>query len=151
MRLVDARQTLRVNSRPELQTRVTRLRLNGNRNHKNSLAPSRRLGLALLFFVAHAFLASATHFHRSQAADLTPPQHNLSASQQTDTDASADSNTHAQCPLCRLQRNLVADLDAPRQPVAGLLPDSTRALSRPAVIPSNRAFLSPSGRAPPLA
>lgn len=127
------------------------MRFKGNRNRTSSQAPSRTVGLALLFFVAHAFLASATHFHRTQAVNLTPPQHNLAFSQQTNTDANADSNNHAQCPLCRLQRNLIADLDGGQQPVAGLLPDFINALTRPAVIPSNRAFLSPSGRAPPLA
>jgi hypothetical protein len=107
--------------------------------------------VALLVLTGHAFIVSASHFHRGprllNAADVQGTRLSLPAEAQPSPLAGG----HEQCLLCRLQRNLVAELqhaaptlDAPR--AAALDPDrrSDTHLRPP-------ALLAPSGRAPPSA
>lgn len=106
--------------------------------------------LLLLVLTGHAFVVSASHFHRfrqsaaasAEGAHLSP----IDSAQQSPLAAG-----HEHCLLCRLQRNLVAEL----QHAAPML-GAPRAEAPP---PGDRlqttvrqpALLAPSGRAPPSA
>lgn len=107
--------------------------------------------LVLLVLTGHAFIVSASHFHRAPrlatAASARGAQVGLpDAAQRTPL-----AGGHEQCLLCRLQRHLVAELqhastslDAPRfeNPVHG---------SRPDAYIGQTPLLAPPGRAPPSA
>jgi hypothetical protein len=101
----------------------------------------------LLLLFGHAFLVSATHCHRS--AWSAKGQSGVVLGVREDATGLTETGVHAQCLLCRLQRNFVADyhkvstpLDAPRQVLSlGELP--------PPLSPVARPFSVPSGRAPP--
>lgn len=105
--------------------------------------------LLLLFIFCHAFLVSTTHCHRSTlGAGLGGA---AVSGVREDATGLPETGGHAQCLLCRLQRNFVADyqkvsvtVSAPRQALrTGELP--------PALSPVTRPFSVPSGRAPPSA
>lgn len=104
----------------------------------------------LLALAAHAFLTSATHFHRIRATDaresfgLTPDEGRFQRGPE------ADSGQHAQCALCGLQRSFITDLGhllpslpTPWQAAPTYEPHGLQLLT-------DSAFLAPSGRAPPL-
>jgi hypothetical protein len=105
--------------------------------------------LLLLALFGHAFVVSATHFHRVPLADGASAS--AGVGERGEAGQSPASGGHAECLLCRLQRNYVSDLQhttpvvvAPeRQPQGHLGP---RAFS-----PSAAHFLAPTGRAPPHA
>lgn len=66
-------------------------------------------GLLLLALTAHAFVAGATHFHRLPPPAASPAQFTL----QNGGDRGEGEplgGDDKQCLLCRLQRNLVSDL-----------------------------------------
>ena len=66
-------------------------------------------GLLLLALTVHAFVASATHFHSLPQPGASPAQVAL----QSDKDSGRGTplgGDEKQCLLCRLQRNLVSDL-----------------------------------------
>ncbi|MET0649761.1 MAG: hypothetical protein ABW208_24375 [Pyrinomonadaceae bacterium] len=66
------------------------------------------VGLLLLALTAHAFVAGTTHFHRiAQPGAL--PAHAVQRGQERGHDAPL-AGDEKQCLLCRLQRNLVSDL-----------------------------------------
>jgi hypothetical protein len=107
--------------------------------------------LMLLVLTGHAFVVSASHFHRGRqpfnAASAREAQVGLPDSAQSALLAGG----HEQCLLCRLQRNLVADLQhatptlgAPRAAAQDPERRFDAHLPRP-------ALLAPSGRAPPSA
>jgi len=105
-------------------------------------------GLVLLALVAHAFFAVSTHFHRSAPLGATPAHAALHNGEGRGEEA-PPGGEEKQCLLCRLQRNLVSDLQhatlviaAPPAwtPVHELLHD---AAARPG------AVLLRQGRAPP--
>lgn len=107
--------------------------------------------LALLLLIAHAFLVTASHFHTSANSVRTPPVHGPAASESVPSEDTPNAARHAQCPLCNLQRNFVAEVGDHLPVIAGpsqqpLLCVTFR--SRPHVNESNPA--SP-GRAPPPA
>lgn len=65
-------------------------------------------GLLLLALTAHAFVAGTTHFHRvAQPGAL--PAHAVRSGEERGPDAPL-AGDEKQCLLCRLQRNLVSDL-----------------------------------------
>lgn len=128
------------------------MRLNGQKNRGRSLKASRLLGVALLFLFAHAFAASATHFHRLQRAENARPGLSSDAGFDRQTRSNAETaNAHAECLLCRLQRSLVAGLQhgnpatpAPSQKIfAGFASGASTNL--------DGSHLLPAGRAPPPA
>lgn len=127
------------------------MRLSGRNNVGRSTAGRRRVGLALLFFIAHAFVVGATHLHRLDFAAQVRPDVHASLGADAARDDGADAGGHAQCLLCRLQRNLVADLAAPGLPVAAPLTQFVGSSVRPLRPFSDATLLSPPGRAPPLA
>jgi len=66
-------------------------------------------GLLLLALTAHAFVASATHFHRLPRPGASHAQVNLQSGEDRGKGAPLGGD-EKQCLLCRLQRNLVSDL-----------------------------------------
>jgi hypothetical protein len=72
--------------------------------------PSRAAaGLLLLALTAHAFVAGATHFHRLPQLSASPAQVTLQSSKDGGEGTPLNGD-EKQCLLCRLQRNLVSDL-----------------------------------------
>jgi hypothetical protein len=104
----------------------------------------------LLILVAHAFLVSATHFHRTERVGKSLAAFSLSAEDFSKSDGGLESNSHAQCLLCRLQRNFVAELSSPASFSAVALQKLPAKEISSASAHSNGAFLLPAGRAPPL-
>lgn len=106
--------------------------------------------LALLSLIAHAFIVSATHFHKpAPPCDLSYLS-GSQISQQGSCDDSRDAASDNDCPSCVLQRNFISDARIPC-PVINLAP---KALPREALLlePHLRGpFLISSSRAPPLA
>ena len=118
-----------------------------------NVGASRWLALALLFVFAHAFVVSATHFHRTGGASSASPESlGQQASLDTQTRAEGEAaNGHTQCLLCRLQRSLTADLDGHsfvHTPQTRQLSDIEAAST---ITPLRNAYLVPAGRAPPVA
>lgn len=70
---------------------------------------TRRVALALLALLLHAALAGATHFHRI-GRGLSPSPHTVAASPNGESAATFETAGHAQCLLCRLQRDLASGL-----------------------------------------
>jgi hypothetical protein len=129
------------------------LRFDDKQQCRKSVGASRWLALALLLVFAHAFVVSAAHFHRAGATS-TGSQAGIgqNASLDSQTRAEADgASGHAQCLLCRLQRNLISDLDrhsfVPTPPTRKL--SDIQAAST--VAPLSDDYLVPAGRAPPVA
>ena len=105
-------------------------------------------GLLLLVVTAHAFVASATHFH---VRVLTGAQ----TSQDVVHGDEGDSRTvplagdEAQCLLCRLQRSFVSDLQGATLAVAPPFADALGYAALRNVSTRASRSLLPSGRAPP--
>jgi hypothetical protein len=66
-------------------------------------------GLLLLALTAHAFVAGATHFHRLPQPGASPAQTSFQNGEGRGGGTPLGSD-EKQCLLCRLQRNLVTDL-----------------------------------------
>lgn len=66
-------------------------------------------GLLLLALTLHAFVASATHFHRLPQLGASPAQ-TLFQNGDERGEGTPLGGDEKQCLLCRLQRNLVSDL-----------------------------------------
>lgn len=66
-------------------------------------------GLLLLALTAHAFVAGTTHFHRLSQPGASHPQTAVRSGGGRGQDAPLTGDER-QCLLCRLQRNLVSDL-----------------------------------------
>ena len=67
-------------------------------------------GLLLLALTTHAFVAGATHFHRVTQPGALPAQAALGGGEDRGEGAPLGGD-EKQCLLCRLQRNLVTDLE----------------------------------------
>ena len=109
---------------------------------------SRAAGLLLLVLTAHAFVASATHFHRTNVPGAQSAHASLLG-----RDAGGQSaplgGDDAQCLLCRLQRNLVSEVLNATLIVAPLPAEPFRyAPLREVAALASRAQ-SPPGRGPP--
>ncbi|HEX8351813.1 MAG TPA: hypothetical protein VF611_02735 [Pyrinomonadaceae bacterium] len=107
-------------------------------------------GLLLLVVTAHAFVASATHFHRGAVSGAQSSLAALHGSGQ-DGQSVPLAGDDAQCLLCRLQRSFVSDLQSATPAVE---PPPTDALDYAALrnvsARASRSLLPP-GRAPPSA
>ena len=66
-------------------------------------------GLLLLALTVHAFVAGATHFHRLPQHGASPAQTSFQNGEDRGGSTPLGSD-EKQCLLCRLQRNLVTDL-----------------------------------------
>jgi hypothetical protein len=105
-------------------------------------------GLLLLALTAHAFVASATHFHRvadagahSESAALLGKERNGQGAPLAGDDA--------QCLLCRLQRDLVSELRGAALALAPPPAEPVGYVSLKNVYARSSRSLLPPGRAPP--
>jgi hypothetical protein len=125
------------------------LKLRKRRSSKSY--PRARRASLLLLCLFHAFLISATHCHRAEPRKPTGQWAGVSQAAEGGTQRSLESSAHAQCLLCRLQRDFLTDFR--KRYVPG--DPAPQAVSASNVSPSqtfpNGLFSSPSGRAPPLA
>jgi hypothetical protein len=107
--------------------------------------------VVLLVLTGHAFIVSASHFHRVRQPTTAASAGEVQVGRPASAQSAPLAGGHEQCLLCRLQRNLVADLQH-----AAPMPVAPRAV---ALDPDRRfdahvrqpALLAPSGRAPPSA
>ena len=107
-------------------------------------------GIVLLVLMAHAFVASTSHFHR--LARATAPDYSGAALSANDESQDAPpAGGHTQCLICRLQRNFISDLEQLIPTVAA--PPATTLVFETHSDTSVQSvrFLAPSGRAPPNA
>lgn len=106
-------------------------------------------GLLLLFLICHAFIVSTTHFHRDVRPGARAATVGVIAGSDEGTEPSSVAFNHAQCLLCRLQRNFICDLEqgipAIPAPPAGTL--RREDLTTP--FHSRALYLTHSGRGPP--
>jgi len=70
---------------------------------------SRAAGLLLLVLTAHAFVASATHFHRLTNQGVQPTHAAFQNREERGQNVPL-AGDDKQCLLCRLQRNFVTDI-----------------------------------------
>ncbi len=70
---------------------------------------TRRAALILLALFLHAALAGATHLHLT-GSSLPPPTAGIAAGSSEAGHAALETTGHAQCLLCRLQRDLASGL-----------------------------------------
>ena len=106
-------------------------------------------GLVLLFLICHAFLVSATHFHRDVRPGARTTTVGLSAGSDEGTEPSSVAFNHAQCLLCRLQRNFICDLEQGIPAMPAPPADSPRREDLTAHFHSRTFYLTRSGRGPP--
>ena len=106
--------------------------------------------LLLLVLTGHAFVVSATHFHRfRQSASASAEGAHLS---QTDSaQQSPLAAGHEHCLLCRLQRNLVAELQHAAPTLGAPRAEASAPGDRLRPTVRQPALLAPTGRAPPSA
>jgi hypothetical protein len=105
-------------------------------------------GLLLLALTAHAFVASATHFHRLTPLGASHAQLVLQNGEERGKSAPLGGD-EKQCLLCRLQRSLVSDLQHAALVIAAptALTPAPELLSE--VSARHGSVLSRQGRAPP--
>jgi len=106
------------------------------------------VGLLLLIVTAHAFVASATHFHVRALTDAQTSQAAVHGDEGGGRRAPL-AGDEAQCLLCRLQRSFVSDIQS--APLAIAPPSAVTLVYVALRNASARAARShlPSGRAPP--
>jgi len=121
-------------------------------------AGSPLLSALLLVLFAHAFMVSATHVHRPElsraaaaAAAAAMTAASTSCEERDDADSLRDASFHAQCLLCRLQRNFVSDLHQAESRTAATPQTYEGGLTLSVLSFAQASFLVPAGRAPPLA
>ncbi len=114
-----------------------------------SRAASPLATLLLLALFGHAFFASATHFHRVRSAGGSSPV--ASVGEREGAQQSPTSGGHAECLLCRLQRNYVSNLQHTTTEIVAPACRPQGHLDTWAASVSAAHFLAPSGRAPPHA
>ena len=104
--------------------------------------------LLLLALTAHAFVASATHFHRLPQPGASPAQVTFRNGEDRGEGAPLGAD-EKQCLLCRLQRNLVTDLQHAALVIAA--PPASTPVHEPLHEVAARAgtILLRQGRAPP--
>jgi hypothetical protein len=107
-------------------------------------------GLVLLVLLAHGFVVSSTHFHRA-APDGHSADSGTFLTRSGDAQDAPLAGKHAQCVLCRLQRNFVSDLGQSNG--ADAAPPSAPLVfkSSPESSDIGSRFAADSGRAPPRA
>ncbi|HZI17392.1 MAG TPA: hypothetical protein VEY09_02265 [Pyrinomonadaceae bacterium] len=104
----------------------------------------------LFALTAHALFASTSHFHTGLAADATARLDGAGrVAGQQDTGGAGKSGAHAQCLLCRLQRDFVSVLrhGVPQVVAPQALARRAPHATDPAV--ASATLLSPVGRGPP--
>lgn len=118
------------------------------RRWRRFVRPRAAAGLLLLVVTAHAFVASATHFHQralSGARDARAAVHGSEGGGQSAPLAADESR----CLLCRLQRSFVSDLQNSAASVEPPPADTLGFNSLRKVSARSALSLLPSGRGPP--
>ena len=105
-------------------------------------------GLLLLALTAHAFVASATHFHRGAYASAQSASAAL-LDEQRDGLSAPLAGDDAQCLLCRLQRDFVSELRGAALALAPPPAEPVGYASLTSVHARHSRSLLPPGRAPP--
>jgi hypothetical protein len=108
------------------------------------------VGLLLLAVMAHAFVAGATHFHGRGVSAAQSSQAALHDGDGGDRSVPL-AGDEAQCLLCRLQRNLVSDLQSAASALAPPTADAPVYAPQRDAPARASSTLRPSGRAPPSA
>lgn len=108
-------------------------------------------GLVLLFLIWHAFFVTATHFHRDVRPGATTAACEVNAGRDDGGEQPGVATAHAQCLLCRLQRNFICDLEQGIHATLAPPAEELRRASFTRPFHSRTSFLTPSGRAPPTA
>jgi hypothetical protein len=107
--------------------------------------------LLLLVLTGHAFIVSASHFHRGPRPTAPATVQGAPVVRTEGAQSAPLAGGHEQCLLCRLQRNLVAEL---RHTAPTLCAPTAEALDlgvRSDAYLGQPSHLSPPGRAPPSA
>lgn len=121
-----------------------------NQRGATSGARTRRAALVLLALFLHAALAGATHLHLT-GSGLPPPTAGIAAGSSEAGHAALETTGHAQCLLCRLQRDLASGL-INTGPAINEPPPSTPRFDAAPLGASHRILRGlTQGRAPPLA
>lgn len=108
------------------------------------------VGLLLLVVTAHAFVASATHFHARALTDAQTSRAAVHGDEERGHSVPL-AGDEAQCLLCRLQRSFVSDLQSATLAVAPPFAEAlVYATLRNVSILASRSQL-PTGRGPPSA
>lgn len=107
-------------------------------------------GIALLVLMAHAFVASTTHFHRLAGATQSGYSGAALSAKEKTHDA-PPAGGHSQCLICRLQRNFLSDLQQTPPAVAAPLAAALVFETVADTSVHSPQLLSPTGRAPPKA
>ena len=105
----------------------------------------------LLFLICHAFLVSATHFHRDARPGAPAATVGVSAGSDEGTAPASVAFNHAQCLLCRLQRNFICDLEQGIPAMPAPPADTLRRESLTTPLHSPTFYLTHFGRGPPSA
>ncbi|MCA1634333.1 MAG: hypothetical protein LC802_11740 [Acidobacteria bacterium] len=105
--------------------------------------------LVLLALIWHAFLVSSTHIHRVQSSEDELAVASMGSS--GGAEHAPPSGGHAQCLLCRLQRNFISDLQHTVPAIAAPATEAQGDAELPSPPASAAHLLLPSGRGPPLA
>jgi hypothetical protein len=106
------------------------------------------VGLLLLVVTAHAFVASATHFHVRALTDAQTSQTAVHGEEGNSRSVPL-AGDEAQCLLCRLQRSFVSDLQSATLAVVPPSADALGYATLRSVSTLAASSLLPSGRAPP--
>ena len=107
--------------------------------------------VVLLVLTGHAFVVSASHFHRGPQPGGAAASGVARAVRPEGALRSPLAGGHEHCLLCRLQRSLLAELQ-PSAPTLGAAGAEARALRSRSDFHVRQASLrAPSGRAPPAA
>lgn len=107
--------------------------------------------VVLLVLTGHAFVVGATHFHRGWQPAGAEAVAGERAVRPEGVSRPSLGGGHEQCLLCRLQRNLLADLD-PTSPSLGAPRAEAPELSSRCDLSVRQSSLhAPTGRAPPTA
>jgi hypothetical protein len=107
--------------------------------------------VVLLVLTGHAFVVGATHFHRGwQPADAGAVA-SARAVRPEGVSRPSLGGGHEQCLLCRLQRNLLADLEPTSPSLGAPSAEALEPSSRPASCVRQASLHAPTGRAPPTA
>lgn len=119
-----------------------------SRRWRRFIRPRAAAGLLLLVVTAHAFVASATHFHHRAVSNAHVGRAAVHGSEGGGQSAPLATD-EARCLLCRLQRSFVSDLQNSTVSLTPPHADTYGFNSLRKVSARAARSLLPSGRAPP--
>lgn len=120
-------------------------------NKQRQISRHLTISVALLALFVHAFIVSATHFHRARQQSVTATPHAFVKADGQTNERATDMRGHGECLLCRLQRDFISDLQTSLPSVMQPPPQAPGWHTLPGQAPARLPLHAPSGRAPPLA